>query len=548
VCAYQRLNNSYSCHNSKALNGLLKTELGFPGFVLSDWGAQHTGIASALGGLDMVMPFGFRFWGPNLTDAVRNGSVPESQIDNMATRIMAAWYFVGQDSPDTPPLAVGMARSHLRPHTVVDARDPADDAVNLQGAIEGHVLVKNINNALPLRNPSMISIFGYDAKNPNYNTPAQGFSAWSLGLQSQNYRSVICGFGSVIATCPPFLPISPNGTQITGGGSGAITPWYIDAPFEALSRRTRADRTALFWDFDTDGANSTIDTNSEACLVFINSAASEGVDRPSLRDDFSDALVKNIASSCNNTIVVIHNAGVRLVDRWIDHPNVTALIFAQLPGQNSGEAITQILYGNISPSGKLTYSIPRNESDYGSLLAPVNYTGWDRYFPQDNFTEGVYIDYRAFDAAGIEPRYEFGFGLTYTTFEYSDLNIQVTSDGNLSEYPVGPVIPGGRADLWDNLVTVTAEITNTGDVEAAEVAQLYLGIPVAGQPVRQLRGFDKVEIAPGETRHVQFNLRRRDLSVWDTGAQEWRLTLGTEYRVWVGASSRILPLNGTMVL
>ncbi|KAJ9653965.1 hypothetical protein H2201_009071, partial [Coniosporium apollinis] len=128
MCAYQRLNNSYSCHNSKALNGLLKTELGFPGFVLSDWGAQHTGIASAMAGLDMVMPFGFRFWGPNLTEAVRNGSVPESQIDNMATRIMAAWYFVGQDSPDTPPLAIGMARSHLRPHTVVDARDPADDA------------------------------------------------------------------------------------------------------------------------------------------------------------------------------------------------------------------------------------------------------------------------------------------------------------------------------------------------------------------------------------------------------------------------------------
>lgn len=128
-------------------------------------------------------------------------------------------------------------------------------------------------------------------------------------------------------------------------------------------------------------------------------------------------MVENIAAQCNNTIVVIHNAGIRLVDQWIDNPNVTALIFAQLPGQDSGEALTQILYGDVSPSGKLTYTIARNESDYGGLLEPLGHEGWDFYFPQTNFTEGTLIDYRHFDALGIEPRYEFGFGLSYTNIQ-----------------------------------------------------------------------------------------------------------------------------------
>lgn len=552
MSAYQRLNNSYASHNSKAINGLLKTELGFPGFVVSDWFAQHTGVASAEAGLDMVMPFGFEFWGDNLTEAVNNGTLPESRIDDMVTRIFAAWYFVGQNRPDIPPMANGLAPSHLRPHPYIDARDPKDDATILQGAIEGHVLVKNINGALPLRRPRMMSIYGYDAKNPNSNTPGQGFSGWSTGLQSQNYLSVVCGFGPGYGPdgsegCPPFLPIGPNGTLITGGGSGAATSTYIDSPFEALQRRAIRDKTALFWDFDTNGANSTVERTSEACLVFLNAAASEGIDRPALRDDFSDAMVRNIATQCNNTIVVIHNAGVRLVDQWVDHPNVTALIFAQLPGQDSGEALAQILYGDVSPSGKLTYTVARNESDYGNRLNPVDYEGWDRYFPQDNFTEGVNIDYRYFDAQGLEPRYEFGFGLSYTTFNYSDLKIESTASG-LSVYPTEHIVPGGHADLWDTVATVTASITNTGEVEAAEVAQLYLGIPAENQPVRVLRGFDKVMIPPRESRMISFNLRRRDVSAWDVVAQQWKLLVGEEYTVEVGASSRNLPLNGTLIL
>ncbi|KAB8216275.1 glycosyl hydrolase family 3 N terminal domain-containing protein [Aspergillus novoparasiticus] len=546
MCAYQRLNNSYSCHNSKALNGLLKTELDFQGFVLSDWGAQHTGIASALAGLDMVMPDGNKYWGAKLIDAVRNGSVPESQITNMATRIMAAWYLSSQDDPSLPPVGAGIPADFERQHPVIDARDPHDESLLLEGAIQGHVLLKNVDNALPLTNPRILSIYGYDAKAPDSNFAKAGLNDWTLGLESHDYRTVVCGFASIGGDCPDFPPIAINGTIISGGGSAAVTPVYISSPFQALEARARQDKTQLFWDFKgTEAMNS----ESDACLVFINAASSEGVDRPALRDDYSDGLVLGIASRCNNTIVVIHNAGVRLIDQWIEHPNVTAVIFAHLPGQDSGDAITQILYGDVSPSGKLPYSLPRNESDYGSLLTPVSSTGWDQLFPQDDFTEGVFIDYRAFDMKGIAPRFEFGFGMTYTTFRYSNLTIRWTVDlSDLSEYPVGPVIPGGNADLWENIAVVTADITNTGQMEAAEIAQLYVQIPGEGQPLLQLRGFDKVAVPPGETRTVDFNIRRRDLSTWDVTAQKWKLSVGVQYPIFVGSSSRKLLLNGTLYL
>ncbi|EON66750.1 hypothetical protein W97_05996 [Coniosporium apollinis CBS 100218] len=547
MCSYERINNSYGCQNSKALNGLLKDELGYQGFVVSDWGAQESGVGSALAGLDMVMPSGLQFWGGNLTQAVRNGSVPEDRLTDMATRIMAAWYYTNQDAPDHPYPGIGLAPNLLLPHRIVDARDPSARPVILQGAIEGHVLVKNTNNTLPLRSPKLLSLYGYDAKSPDFNTPGPGFNPWSFGLQSHNVNSVICGFFGR-GVCPPFAPIAQNGTFIVGGGSGANNPVYISAPYNAIQEQAIQDGTQLYWDFVNANANGSVHAESDACLVFINAAASEGVDRPSLRDDFSDALVTNIAAQCSNTIVTIHNAGIRLVDQWIENPNVTAVIFGHLPGQDSGRALVELLYGRTSPSGKLPYTVARNESDYGALLDPVGPVPPYTYFPQDDFREGVNIDYRAFDAAGIEPRFEFGFGLTYTTFEFANLASSVVSGASLSAYPTGPVIQGGNADLWDVIATVTASVTNTGNVAAAEVAQLYVGIPSAGQPVRQLRGFEKVLVHPNQTAHVEFELRRRDLSVWDVVAQQWRLELGAEYHVYVGSSSRDLPLVGNLTL
>lgn len=546
VCSYQRLNNSYACQNSKTLNGLLKTELGFQGFVMTDWTAHRSGAASALAGLDMAMPYGSKHWGSQLVEAVRNGTVPEAHVEDMVTRILAAWYYSHQDDPSVPPVAVGLPYDHLSPHEIVDARDPDDAITLMEGAIQGHVLVKNVDKALPLTKPRTLAVYGYDAKTPEENNPINGLGDWSLGFSSHDYQTVICGFGPNGGECPYFSPIA-NGTLMGGGGSGSITPFYVDSPLQALAARARQDATQLFW--DVEHSTTTVPGVADACLVFINAFASEGVDRTVLRDDYSDTLVQNIASQCQNTIVVVHNAGIRLMERWIDHPNVTAVVLAHLPGQDSGEAITQILYGDVSPSGKLPYTIARHELDYGTTLEPNMPSSWDRYFPQDNFTERVYIDYRAFDESDIEPRFEFGFGLTYTTFEYSDLKIQNSVDpSTLSPLPAGHIIPGGHADLWDTVATVTANVTNTGDVPAAEIGQLYVTIPDEGQPMRQLRGFDKVAVLPGETKAFEFELRRRDLSIWDVTAQQWRLLIGSGYPLSVGASSRKLILNGTLSL
>ncbi|RMJ21173.1 hypothetical protein PHISP_07955 [Aspergillus sp. HF37] len=548
MCSYQRMNNSYGCQNSKTMNGLLKTELGFQGFVLTDWTAHRSGAASALAGLDMAMPYGSEYWGSQLVEAVRNGTVPESRVEDMVTRILAAWYYSNQDDPSVPQVGAGLPSDFLSPHEVVDARVPEASTTLVEGAIQGHVLVKNVDKALPLTKPRMLAVYGYDAETPEKNNPLNGLNDWTIGFSSHDYRTVTCGFGPNGGECPYFPPIA-NGTLMGGGGSGAITPFYIDGPMQALAARARQDGTQLFWALQNSTA--TVPGATDACLVFINAFSSEGVDRSVLRDDYSDALVQNIASQCPNTIVVVHNAGNRLVEPWIDHPNVTAVVLAHLPGQDSGEAITQILHGDVSPSGKLPYTIAQNESDYGAVLHPTtpNPHGWDRYYPQDNFTEGVYIDYRAFDESDIEPRFEFGFGLTYTSFEYSNLKIQNTVDpSTLSALPVGHIIPGGHADLWDTIATVAADVTNTGDVVAAEVGQLYVTIPDRHQPMRQLRGFDKVAVRPGETKTLEFELRRRDLSVWDVVAQQWRLLTGSEYHLSVGASSRKLLLNGALSL
>ncbi|KAH6682771.1 beta-glucosidase-related glycosidase [Halenospora varia] len=517
MCSYNRINNSYGCQNSKMLNGVLKDELGFQGFVVSDWGALHAGYAAAEAGLDMVMPNPSTFWGKNLTAAINNGTMAGSVLDNMATRIIATWYQFSQDSSSYPTPGIGLPKGLTSQHVFVDAKSPSSKQVLLDSAIEGHVLVKNTagNLGLPLQSPQLVSVFGYDAVSQRINP----YNTGSRFSQIQNF------------------------TMIVGGGSGANNPSYISSPLEALSERAYQDNSQILWDVTNVNSTAQVDAASNACLVFINAWASEGYDRPGTHDDYSDALVMNIAAQCNNTIVVIHNAGVRLVDQWIEHVNVTAVVFAHLPGQDSGRALVSVLYGESNPSGKLPYSVPKNESAWGNLTGPMQPEGKYWLFPQDDFEEGVYIDYRALDRDNVSPRFEFGFGLSYTNFSYSGLNIASINGANTQEYPTGKVIEGGQGDLWDVLFHVSAEVVNTGTVDGAEVAQLYVGIP--GGPVKQLRGFAKVDVESGKSVGVGFDLQRRDLSVWDTVAQKWRLQKGS-YKVWVGASSRILPLEGSL--
>lgn len=318
-----------------------------------------------------------------------------------------------------------------------------------------------------------------------------------------------------------------------------------------------------------------------------------------------DDLINTVASVCNNTIVTIHSTGQVTIGEWESNPNVTAILYAGLPGQESGNAIVDVLYGRENPGGKLTSTWGRQREDYGNDL--LYFMNGD--IPQIQIEEGVFIDYRAFDKAGIEPIYEFGYGMSYTTFQYSDLSITPIEAGeympttgqtqeapvlgepgqaedylypedfepvNLFIYPYlnstdleesygytdygNPVVPegaydtspqplhpaggapGGNPQLWDILYEVRATVTNTGSRDGDEVAQLYLNHGGPNQPRVVLRGFDRIHIPVGESREYVFQLTRRDVSNWSTEQQNWVIT---DYpkTVYVGASSRNLPLE-----
>ncbi|KAK0316220.1 hypothetical protein LTR82_012248 [Friedmanniomyces endolithicus] len=538
MCSYNRINNTYACENSKAMNGLLKGELNFQGFVVSDWVGQHSGLPSADAGLDMAMPT-TGYWNERqLEKAVDSGALNQTRLVDMATRIVATYYQFGQDR--ALPLGVGMPPNLLLPHNYTDAKDPASKSSLLQQAIEGHVLVKNINGALPLKQPKVLSIFGWEA----------------IGLGTQ--QSI--GIASNAPVQNP--PEVQNGTLIVGGGSGSNTPAYISSPYDAIQSRAYDDGTAVFFDFVS--TNPTVVSSSDACLVFINEYSSEVWDRPGLADPDSDTLVNNVASACNNTIVVIHNAGVRLVDAWVDNPNVTAVIFAHLPGQDAGRAVASILYGDVGPSGRLPYTVARRSSDYGSLLGPCQADG--SLSPQCDFTEGVNVDYRGFLASNTTPRYEFGYGLTYSSFGYAHLQTDInatatpgetvtpvytngTTNDNINNTAIGN---GGLLSLFESVGTITASVSNTGSVAAAEVAQLYLQIPAAtsnssNPRTRVLRGFEKVLIQPNQTAQVAFNLRMKDVSTWNVTRQAWVVPSG-QFRVYVGKSVLDTPLTGTFTV
>ncbi|KAF3017183.1 hypothetical protein E8E14_012126 [Neopestalotiopsis sp. 37M] len=516
MCSYQRVNNSYSCQNSKLLNGILKTELGFEGVVISDWGGQYSGVAAANAGLELAMPDSV-LWGQNLTNAVKNGSVTEDRVNDMSTRILASWFYMGQDNAYPSPAVYGS----LDKHEPIDVQGDHATLIKKIGAA-GTVLVKNVNNTLPLQKPRFLYVTGYDANHAS--------SPWITAARYGGGYDVNFGWNTF------------QGTLVTGGGSGSSAPPYVVSPFQAIQERLAKDRGILRWDFDS--VNPVAYVNADACLVFINAYASESFDRTTLTDEYSDQLVTNVAANCSNTIVVIHSAGIRTVDAWIENENVTAVLYAGLPGQESGNSLVSVLWGDESPSGKLPYTVAKKEEDYGSLL---NSTVSFDAFPQSNFTEGLYIDYRAFDKEGIEPRFEFGYGLSYTTFEYGALDVGLVTGANTAALPNVsiPIVQGGHPELWETVALVTCTITNTGSMAASEVAQLYVGVPDDETPVRQLRGFQRVPVRPGETLTVKFPLTRRDLSIWDVVSQQWRLQEGS-YAIYVGASSRDLKLNGTL--
>ncbi|PMB72593.1 putative beta-glucosidase E [Beauveria bassiana] len=625
MCSYNMVNNSYACGNSKLLNGILKDELGFQGFVMSDWLAQQSGVASALAGLDMSMPGdglgwtdGKSLWGPHLSRAVLNGSLPVSRLDDMTLRIVASWYQLGQD--DTSRFdGKGPNFSSWTKHRmgyISDGSSSKQDKVEVnqyvnvqqnhsilarQVAVEGTVLLKN-TGILPL-------------------------ARHGLRLETERKRDGKTNVGIFGDDAGPGL--GPNfcadrgcneGTLGSGWGSGAVEFPYLVTPESALRATFDSGAVNVSSSLSNKKPHKDLLQAMDVCIVFANADGGEGYlkwtsvagDRNDLfLQKGGDELILAVAEGCGGgkgkTIVVVHAVGPVVMERWIDHSGIGAVLAANLPGQESGNAISTIIFGDVSPSGKLPYTIGKSLDDYGAG-AKVMYTP-NSLVPQQGFTEGLYIDYRHFDKHSIKPRFEFGFGLSYTTFNYSNLRITEVkaksklagdrpADGatppelddkipDISEaifpaeirqlkkyiypyikseseikpgdypYPDGYEVEqrpsaagggeGGHPDLWETHVTVQVDVGNDGAVEGKAVPQLYLSFPDTKGvdfPVRVLRGFEKVSLTPGKTQTVRFNLTRRDLSYWDTTLQNWVMPEGT-FSFSVGASSRDIKLSGT---
>lgn len=560
MCSYNRINGTYACQNSKTINGLLKEELGFQGYVMSDWGGTHAGLASveagtsswsqlwaytdALIGLDMDMPGGLSFtggldsyFGQNITTALNNGSLSETRLNDMIARIMTPYFYLQQNStyPTVDPSSGALNnflpsedtqfQFALNGTTNRDVRDDHATLIRNLGAASA-VLLKNTNGTLPLKAPKNIGVFGNDAADLTtglYNTANLGY----LGFET--------------------------GALAIGGGSGAGRLSYIVPPLDAIKARAAQDGALVQYITDNSVASNSISEIypvPEVCLVFLKTFVTEGLDRISYLADWnSSAVVSTVTAMCNNTIVVTHSGGINVLP-WADNPNVTAIIAAHLPGQEIGNSIVDVLYGAVNPSGHLPYTIAYNGSDYNAPITNVTIT--DSTSPnafQSDFTEGLLIDYRHFDTANITPRYEFGFGLSYTTFDLSNLTIDNVYGGSLTPLPpTVPTQPGGNPTLYDVIFHATCTVSNTGSVPGAAVPQLYLSLPSSaptGTPVRVLRGFAKVSLDVGGNTQVGFDLMRKDISYWDVVAQDWRIPAG-EMTVQLGFSSRDLRANGTV--
>ncbi|SJL05953.1 related to Probable beta-glucosidase L [Armillaria ostoyae] len=518
------VNGSFACENDKTLNGILKTEFGFPGYVMSDWQATHS-TGSINQGLDMTMPgdtffgSGVSYFGPALISAVNQGTVPEARIDDMATRILAAWYLLGQDS-GYPNVNFNAWNNNAAGNSHVDVQSDHKNVIRAIGQAST-VLLKNSQGALPLSTPRTLAVIGSGARNS------------TLGPNGYSDRG------------------GDDGVLAMGWGSGTANFPYLVAPLDALTAKASAAGTKVSSSTsDTDlNAAANAAAGKDVAIVFITADSGEGYitvegnfgDRNDLLAwHGGDALVEQVASVNPNTIVAVNSVGPIIMENWIDNENVTAVLWSGLPGQEAGNAVTDVLYGVYNPSGRLPYTIAHNASDYS---AAVIYSSSSSILDIP-YNEGLFVDYRHFDAQGIKPRFEFGFGLSYTTFEYSDLSISGSTAGDIASGPGSSIDPS----LHESVVQVGFTLKNVGSVAGHEIPQLYISLPSsANSPPQGLKGFDNVYLEPGESTTVTMELSRYSFAIWDVIAQRWSIPSGTS-KISVGGSSRDIRLTGTLAL
>ncbi|KAK0233415.1 glycoside hydrolase family 3 protein [Armillaria fumosa] len=530
MCSYKNtdassVNGSFACENDKTLNGILKTEFGFPGYIMSDWQATHS-TGSINQGLDMTMPgdtffgSGVSYFGPALISAVNQGTVPEARIDDMATRILAAWYLLGQDS-GYPSVNFNAWNNNAAGNSHVNVQSDHKNIIRAIGQAST-VLLKNSQSALPLSAPHTLAIIGSGARNS------------TLGPNGYSDRG------------------GNDGVLAMGWGSGTANFPYLVAPLDALTTKASTTETKVSSSTsDTDlNAAANAAAGKDVAIVFITADSGEGYitvegnfgDRNDLLAwHGGDALVQTVASVNPNTIVAVNSVGPITMENWIDNENgMWICLWSGLPGQEAGNAVTDVLYGVYNPSGRLPYTIARSASDYSAAVIYSSSTS----ILDIPYNEGLFVDYRHFDAQGIKPRFEFGFGLSYTTFEYSDLSISGSVAGDIASGPGSSINPS----LHESVVEVGFTLKNVGKVAGHEIPQLYISLPSsANSPPQGLKGFDSVYLEPGGSTTITMELSRYSFAIWDVKAQRWSIPSGTS-KISVGGSSRDIRLTGTLAL
>ena len=487
MCSYNLVEGNYACENDYLLNDVLKKDFKFKGWVLSDWGATHSTVKSALNGLDQEMPGDDNYFNAPLKKAVEDGQVPTARLNDMVHRILRSMFAAGV--VDNPPV-----------RTVVDPFRGRDDAQHI--AEESIVLLKNSDGILPLKaSPSnSIALIGSHA---------------DVG--------VLSGGGSAQVDAP-----GGNAANPRPGGSVWGEPIYFpSSPLKNIQAKSPQSSVKYIDGKDTAEA-ANLAKSSTLAIVFANQPMREDMDAVSLSlPKNQDALIEAVAAANPNTIVVLETGGPVSMP-WIDH--VKGVIEAWYPGIGGAQALANILFGDVNPSAKLPATFAKDDAQLPHPVVPglegLSASARNRELtikPFDlSYTEGAKVGYKWFEAENKQPLFPFGFGLSYTTYTYSNLTVD------------------------DSKRCAHFTVRNTGNREGTEIAEVYVALPSAAKEnYKRLAAWQRVKLAPGESKDVTLPLHPLSLTVFDTGKNDWQLLPG-DYSVTAGPSSSDTPLKATL--
>ncbi|MFE6254481.1 beta-glucosidase [Agromyces sp. NPDC057865] len=501
MCSYNQINGVYACENPYVIGDTLKRKIGFDGYVMSDFGSVHTTAGSLKAGMDQELNRPIWYTPARLDASLAAKEITQADIETAAFRVVRS-YIRGGLFDHPLPTAVNPNSS-----------TPEHKAIARELAEEGTVLLKN-DGALPLAPAAgdTVALFGPTASA----TPTNGISATSVcSMFNRNSNTSICE--------------------------------ALVSPQAAITTRAGQDGAAVTFNAGTDvAAAAAAAAQADVAVVFGYKRMGEFADPTSLAlDGNGDALISAVAAANPNTIVVIQ-AGSAVEMPWID--DVKAVFHAWYPGEQMGPALASLLWGDVNPSGKLPMTLPEKLADTPTGSDPARYPGifsdgtttrpaGTNEIRQVNYTEGLQVGYKWYDEQGIDPLFEFGHGLSYTSFEYSDLKVKVDRDRRTNE----------RATA-----TVSFTVTNTGERDGAEVPQVYLTLPdAANEPGKRLVAFDRIQLAAGESTRVELVVdsaaSSHPFSIWDVDADKWVSPKG-RYDLAVGSSSRDIRLTDSLQL